>query len=121
MTHRDMTVVGSVQPTMATVKHAQLLILSSAGEGASQMRAHYRDLGRAGGDEIAYFEWAPRADDPDPTDPSVWLESIPSLGLPGGVTLPAVIEAQRTLPARTFAQEWLNIWQSGAGAPLIDA
>ena len=121
LTHRDMRVIGAVQPTMATVVHAQLLIMSNAGDDASTMLAHYRDLGRAGADGLAYFEWAPWADDPDPADPAVWSEAIPSLGRPHGVTVAAVAEAQRTNDPRTFAQEWLNIWQSGAGAPLIDA
>ena len=120
MTHPDMTVVASVQPTMATVPMAQLLILSNAGDDSSGMLAHYRDLGRAGGVDVAYFEWAPAADDPDPAASSTWFQAIPSLGLPGGVTVPAVADAQRTLDARTFAQEWLNVWQTGAGAPLID-
>jgi phage terminase large subunit-like protein len=120
MTHTDMAVVASVQPTMATVPYAQLLIMSNAGDDASQMLAHYRDLGRVGDGGVAYFEFAPQSDDPDPANPSTWHEAIPSLGLPHGVTLPAVAEAQRTLDARTFAQEWLNVWQTGAGAPLID-
>lgn len=120
MTHPDMSVVGSAQPTMATVAFAQLLILSNAGDDASTMLAHYRDLGRSAGGELVYFEWAPTSDDPDPADPAVWRQAIPSLGLPHGVTLPAVAEAQRTTDARVFAQEWLNVWQSGAGAPLID-
>lgn len=120
MTHQDMTTVASVQPTMATVAMAQLLILSNAGDDSSGMLHHYRELGRAGGGDVAYFEWAPMSDDPDPAAPSTWREAIPSLGLAGGVTVPAVADAQRTLDARTFAQEWLNVWQSGAGAPLID-
>jgi len=120
MTHHDMTTVASVQPTMATVRMAQLIILSNAGDDASMMLAHFRDLGRAGGGEVAYFEWSPLSDDPDPANPTTWRQAIPSLGLPGGVTVPAVADAQRTLDARTFAQEWLNVWQTGAGAPLID-
>jgi hypothetical protein len=120
MTHPDMAVVASIQPTMATVPYAQLLVMSNAGDDGSMMLAHYRDLGRAGAGGVAYFEWSPQTDDPDPSWPSVWFDAIPSLGRPHGVTLPAVREAQQTLDARTFAQEWLNVWQTGAGAPLID-
>jgi Phage Terminase len=114
--HEDMGVVGAIQPAMAARPHAQIWLLSNAGNIRSGLWRHYTDVGRLEVDNPAstmcWFEYAPagEADDIDVFDHQAWGEANPSLGLPGGVLETALSDAALTLDRQTFFREHLNVW-----------
>lgn len=123
LTH-DMELIGALQPTLATKPNGQLWILSNAGDERSTLLAHYRNLAHTNlkdkESRLAWFEWAPHADKFDFMDEDIWRQSIPSLGLPYGVTIQAVREAANTTAPDIFTREWLNVWASSEATQVID-
>lgn len=65
---------------------------------------------------LAYFEWSIDAEDPqrveDPTDPDLWAEANPGLGI--RISTEHVAREQRSMDPRTFAVERLGVgdWPS---------
>jgi hypothetical protein len=104
-------------PTMATGWGGQMWIVSNAGSMKSEWLARWRDLGRASVDNpashICYLEYS-APDDADRDDPGVWRAAHPGLG--HHVNLDALEADAETMPADTFAAEYLGIWP----AVLID-
>jgi len=123
LTH-DMELIGALQPTLATKPNGQLWILSNAGDERSTLLAHYRNLAHTNlkdkESRLAWFEWAPHEDKFDFMDEDIWRQSIPSLGLPHGVTIQAVREAANTTAPDIFTREWLNVWASSEATQVID-
>jgi hypothetical protein len=111
---QKLSLVGALQPTMATFPWAQLWLLSNAGTDLSELLLHYRDLGRRDAEDatgrLAWCEFAPSDEQRSHLDRRSWREAIPTLGVPGGVTPEAVEEAAMTTDEVTFRREWLNEW-----------
>lgn len=122
--HEDMGVVSAINPTMAARPHAQIWILSNAGDSRSGLWRHYTDVGRIEVDNPAstmcWFEWAA---DPasDQFDHKAWADANPSLGLPGGVLEQALSDGALTMERDIFFREHLNIWMDSASLTGIDA
>lgn len=120
-----LSLIASLQPTLATRKDGQLWILSNAGiPGKSELLQHYREVAHANINDketrLAWFEWCPRDDKFDYLDESVWAQSIPSLGESHGVLIEAVREAATTNSPEIFTKEWLNVWPALDAVAVID-
>jgi phage terminase large subunit-like protein len=119
LTH-PLSLLASLQPTLATRRSGQLWIVSNAGiPGRSQLLEHFRTVAHSRIDDrstqLAWFEWSPQQDKFDYLDEGVWREAIPTLGQKNGVLLDAVREAAHTSSPEIFTKEWLNVW------PAIEA
>ncbi len=123
LTH-DLSLIGALQPTLATKPNGQLWILSNAGDERSTLLAHYRNLAHTSLEEkearLAWFEWAPHEDKFDHMDEDIWRQAIPSLGIRKGVTIQAVREAANTNSPEIFTREWLNVWAAAESTQVID-
>lgn len=111
--HFDMAVVSALQPAMAARPHAQIWLLSNAGDYRSRLWRHYTDLGRIEVDNPASTMcWVEYAADPDCDvfDRAGWAAANPSLGLPGGVLEMALSDGALTMEQATFFREHLNVW-----------
>lgn len=120
-----LSLIASLQPTLATRKDGQLWILSNAGiPGKSELLQHYREVAHANINDketrLAWFEWCPRDEKFDYLDESVWAQSIPSLGETSGVLIEAVREAATTNSPEIFTKEWLNVWPALDAVAVID-
>jgi hypothetical protein len=121
--HDSMAVVGALTPTMSTRPHAQLWVLSNAGDDASALWQHYTNVGRKEVENpdasTAWFEWCPEAG-VDVHDRAGWAAANPSMGHKGGVLEAAVADACTTMDAETFRREHLNLWTRGVDLAAID-
>jgi phage terminase large subunit-like protein len=125
--HETMGVVSAIQPAMAARPHAQIWLLSNAGDSRSGLWRHYTDIGRMEVDNpastMAWFEWSPA--EPDAEDlvfnRAAWQEGNPSLGLPGGVLETALSDGALTMDRETFLREHLNVWADSSVLTGIDS
>ena len=120
-----LSLIASLQPTLATRKDGQLWILSNAGiPGKSELLQHYRGVAHNGINDkstrLAWFEWCPREDKFDYMDEAVWAQAIPSLNESNGVLIEAVREAANTNSPEIFTKEWLNVWPAMEAVAVID-
>ena len=120
-----LSLIASLQPTLATRKDGQLWILSNAGiPGKSELLQHYRSVAHANiadkSTRLAWFEWAPTEEKFDYMDESIWRQAIPSLGESNGVLIEAVREAATTNSPEIFTKEWLNVWPALEAVAVID-
>ena len=110
---RSMGIVGALGGTMAARSHAQLWIVSNAGDASSVLFRHYTETGRAQianpASPMAWFEWCAR-DDADVLDRQAWHDANPSLDLPHGVVSAHLAEQALTIDADRFRREYLNLW-----------
>jgi hypothetical protein len=123
LTH-PLSLIASLQPTLATRKDGQLWILSNAGiPGKSELLQHYRQVAHANIDDrstrLAWFEWAPHDEKFDYMDEAIWSQAIPSLGESNGVLIEAVREAANTNSPEIFTKEWLNVWPALEAVQVI--
>ena len=122
--HETMSVISAIQPAMSAKPHAQIWLLSNAGDSRSGLWKHYTDIGRLEVDNpastMAWFEYAadPEA---DVFDHAAWGEANPSLGLPGGVLETALSDGALTMDRDVFLREHLNVWMDSAAIAGIDA
>lgn len=124
--HETMGVVSAIQPAMAARLHAQIWLLSNAGDSRSVLWRHYTDVGRIEVDNpastMAWFEYCPV--DPDSTDQydrAAWVAANPSMGHPGGVLESALSDSALTMDRATFFREHLNVWHDASALVGIDA
>lgn len=123
LTH-PLSLLASLQPTLATRRSGQLWIVSNAGiPGRSQLLEHFRTVAHTRIDDrstqLAWFEWSPRQDKFDYLDEAVWREAIPTLDQKNGVLLDAVREAAHTSSPEIFTKEWLNVWPAVEAVQVI--
>jgi phage terminase large subunit-like protein len=123
--HDSLEVISAIQPAMAARAHAQIWLLSNAGNSRSHLWRHYTDVGRLEVENPAstmcWFEYAPSGEDIDQFDRSAWGEANPSLGLPGGVLETALSDGALTMDRDTFFREHLNVWMDSSTLAGIDA
>ena len=123
--HETMAVISAIQPAMAAKPHAQIWLLSNAGDSRSGLWRHYTDIGRLEVDNpastMAWFEYAPEDDHADQFDHAAWGQANPSLNLPGGVLESALSDGALTMDRDTFFREHLNIWMDSAALAGIDS
>lgn len=121
--HWDMAVVSALQPAMAARPHAQIWLLSNAGDHRSAMWRHYTDLGRIEvdnpGSSMCWVEYAADSEC-DVLDRAAWAAANPSLGLPGGVLEMALSDGALTMDRQTFFREHLNVWSDSDVLTGID-
>lgn len=122
--HETMAVVSGIQPAMAAKPHAQIWLLSNAGNSRSGLWRHFTDVGRL---EVAnpastmcWLEWCAEAD-ADVFDRAAWAAANPSMGYPGGVIEAALSDGALTMDRATFLREHLNVWADADAATGIDA
>jgi hypothetical protein len=111
--HEDMGVVSAIQPAMAARAHAQIWLLSNAGDFRSILWRHYTNLGRVEtANPHSTMCWIEYAADPesDQMDREAWADANPSMGLPGGVMEAAIADGALTMDRATFFREHLNVW-----------
>src|SRR5215471_8038923 len=81
--HEDMGVVSAIQPAMAARSHAQIWLLSNAGDVRSVLWRHYTDIGRLEVENPAstmcWIEYAADPETADVFDHAAWAEANPSL------------------------------------------
>lgn len=122
--HRTMAVVGALAGTMGARSHAQLWVLSNAGDSESRLFRHYTETGRAQINSpespMAWFEWA-ASEDADVLDRSAWADANPSLDLPHGVVSAHLAEQALTIDGDQFRREYLNLWVDLDALTGIDA
>jgi hypothetical protein len=122
--HEGMGVISAIQPAMSARPHAQIWLLSNAGNSRSTLWRHYTDIGRIESDNpastMAWFEYA-GAPDADVFDRQSWGEANPSLGLTGGVLETALSDGALTMERDVFMREHLNVWMDSAAIAGIDA
>jgi hypothetical protein len=123
--HESLAVVGAIQGAMSARRHAQLWLLSNAGNSKSLLWRHYTDLGRASvanaASRMCWLEWA--ADEAagiDVHDRTLWAQANPTLDHPHGVSSIQLAGNAETVDVATFAREHLNIWPSDALTMGID-
>jgi len=123
------THMGSLLPTLATKRDAQVLYGSSAGLRNSAILRAIRNRGRAGGDpSLVYLEWCAteggcEEDDCDHRQTAVgcaldnrdnWRAANPAIAR-GRITITFVAAERRALPPEEFARERLGWWDDPAG------
>ena len=122
--HESMEVIGAIQPAMAAKPHAQIWILSNAGNSRSGLWRHYTDVGRLevenSASTMCWFEWSPSDPDCDQFDHKAWGEANPSMGFAGGVLETALSDGALTMDRDTFFREHLNVWMDASDLAGID-
>ena len=122
--HEDMGVVSAIQPAMAARAHAQIWILSNAGDFRSVLWRHYTDLGRMEvvnpASTMCWIEYAADSE-ADAFNHQAWADANPSMGLPGGVLESALSDGALTMDRSTFFREHLNVWVDADALTGIDA
>jgi hypothetical protein len=125
--------MGSLLPTLATKRDAQVVYGSSGGMKTSEILRDIRDRGRAGGDpSLAYIEWCA----PDPAceeddcdhhksrfgcsadDEDYWRAANPAM-VRGRITPRFIQSMRRTLPAEEFVREFLTWWDDPVGGAQL--
>lgn len=125
--HADSRIELAMRPAMSTKPHAQLWIVSAAGDSESHyLRGKVEDgrarvqSGRPG--RVAVFEWSAE-DDADPDDPAVWAACIPSLGwrFPdgGGVTTETIAAERDAMDDDDFRRAYLGQWRDRARTDAV--
>jgi hypothetical protein len=121
--HRTMEVISAIQPAMAARPHAQIWLLSNAGNALSGLWRHYTDVGRLESENpassMAWFEYAADPES-DIFDRVAWTDGNPSLGYPGGVIESALSDGALTMDADIFFREHLNVWRDDLALAGID-
>jgi len=125
--HADARIEQALRPAMITRPHAQLWVVSAAGDESSlYLLPKVLDgrervtSGRPG--RVACFEWS-APDDADADDPATWLACIPSLGwrFPdgGGTTLAGIAAERDGLPDDDFRRAYLGQWRNRGRADAV--
>ena len=108
--HRDLTVINALAPTMTVAFDPQLTITSTVGDGGDGLLQHYEEIGEASLHDpdttVAYFKWT-AADDDDPDDPDVWRRVMPALAC-GGITVERIRALKEGMSAGPFERAYLN-------------
>jgi phage terminase large subunit-like protein len=104
--HQDDTIETGMEPSMATRRNHQLVVLSTAGDAQSFFLWRKVLAGRQAcedGDHgrTAYLEWS-APDDADPSDPATWWSCSPALGF--------------TQPERFLQGQWQKALRGGQEA-----
>lgn len=113
---RGAELMVAARPLMATRPHAQLWLLSAAGDIDSTWWSDWLDVGRAAvagdtGRGICHFEWS-AGDDDDPASPDTWYAAHPAVrhaGNPSGTIEPEWLAAEHALDPHAFRRTYLNV------------
>jgi phage terminase large subunit-like protein len=109
---RDDTIEQAVKPAMMTRDHAQLLVVSTAGNELSSYFRGKVEGGRMAAelgmtDTSAYFGYS-APDDADPADPGTWYGCMPALGIT--VSEETVAADFGTMDLAEFRRAYLCQW-----------
>lgn len=124
---RDDTIEQAVKPAMMTRDHAQLWVVSTAG---NELSAYFRgkvESGRAAAeagmtDTEAYFGYS-APDDAEPGDPATWYGCMPALGITVSEEVVAADFATMELAEfrRAYLCQWPEVAKPGWGVIGQDA
>lgn len=117
LAHEDW-LLSALRPTMAQRDGAtgcigaQFIVISNAGDDDSQLLNRMQELGHLAVNNPAarhvWMEWS-APDDCDPFDESVWLDTLPTLEQPNGITLDFLRTEAETLKQEQFLREYLCV------------
>jgi hypothetical protein len=114
--HRDLTMIGALEPATLTRPDPQTWIVSTVGDGTDGMLQHYEDLAAAAVHDptsrLAVVIYGAEPDD-DRDDPDVWARVMPALG--HTVTVERVAERRARLTEDRFDRDYLNRRPVAAG------
>jgi len=115
LTH-PMWLLGTLRPTMAQRHSAngcigsQFIVISNAGNDDSELLNHLQELGHkaigAGDDSRVWVEWSMNPGD-DPLAESTWLDTMPTLNQPNGISLEFMREEIQSMRLGDFMREYL--------------
>jgi len=115
LTH-SLWLLGVLRPIMAQRHSAngcigsQFVVISNAGNDDSELLNHLQELGhravKADDDSRVWFEWSmnPGA---DPLAESTWLDTMPTLNQPNGISLEFMREEMASMRLGDFMREYL--------------
>jgi hypothetical protein len=117
-----------LRPTMAQ-RHsangcigAQFVIVSNAGDDDSELLNHLQDLGheaiRNGSSSRVWIEYSMEPGS-DPLDHETWLNTIPTLDQPNGISMDFLIEESESMHLADFMREYLCVRIARSEATLI--
>jgi phage terminase large subunit-like protein len=124
---RDDTIEQAVKPAMMTRDHAQLWVVSTAGNELSAYFKGKVEAGRAAAeagmtDTAAYFGYS-APDDAEPGDPATWYGCMPALGITVREEVVAADFATMELAEfrRAYLCQWPEVAKPGWGVIAQDA
>jgi phage terminase large subunit-like protein len=113
---QDVRLEQATRPTLATRKHGQLWVVSTAGSDRSTWWRGKLDAGQSAAsmgvtEGLACFDWS-APPDANPADEAVWRATMPALGR---LVDPATIRADlANMDVDEFRRAYLNTWASEA-------
>ena len=128
LTH-PMWLLGTLRPTMAQRHSAngcigsQFIVISNAGNDDSELLNHLQELGQrsieANDDSRVWVEWSMNPGS-DPLDESTWLDTMPTLNQPNGISLEFMREEIQSMRLGDFMREYLCHKSSDGTDRVID-
>lgn len=123
-----MWLLSVLRPTMAQ-RHsaagclgAQFIVISNAGNEDSELLNHLQDLGHesiaTGSDKRVWLEWSMEPGS-DPLDHQTWLNTMPTLAQPNGISMDFLIEESESMRLEDFMREYLCVRVARSEATLI--
>ena len=124
----QMWLLSVLRPTMAQ-RHsapgclgAQFVVISNAGNDDSEMLNHLQDLGheavRNGNDKRVWLEWSMEPES-DPLDHQTWLNTMPTLTQPNGISMDFMVEESESMRLEDFMREYLCVRVARSEAQLF--
>lgn len=124
-----MWLLSTLRPTMAQRHSAagcigsQFVVISNAGNDDSELLNHLQDLGQMavqnGDDSRVWLEWSMKPGS-DPLDPNTWIETMPTLERPNGISLDYLHEESKTMRLSDFMREYLCYRVNDSDDRVID-
>lgn len=109
--------MGALLPTLSARPNPQLWYTSSSGMLTSTQLRSVRDRGYAGDDpHLCYLEWSAEPD-ADPSDPAVWAQANPAMGL--RIDPDHIAREAAALAGPAFGRERLGWWDEAGVASVI--
>jgi len=112
--------IAALLPTLSTRPNPQVVYTGTVDDSATQLRG-LRERALAGGDaSLCYLEWS-APDDADPSDPAVWAQANPALGIRISEEFVGREFAAMREDLDWFKQERLSIWPRRAPDGVFSA
>jgi hypothetical protein len=111
---------AAITPTMKTRPHAQVLVVSAAGDASSSYLRSYVELGRAQAAGVAYVEFSADPDLDDLDDPALLDRVHPAVGLtiPRAALLDDPLRSKGEDGLTAWRRAYLGVWPGGTdGSP----
>jgi len=123
-----MWLLSVLRPTMAQRHSApgcigsQFIVISNAGNDDSELLNHLQDLGHEAisqnNDKRVWLEWS-MVPGSDPLDHQTWVNTMPTLGQPNGISMDFLVEESESMRLEDFMREYLCVRVPRSEAQLI--